>query len=75
MNKVKTMAELVEDLKRVAYKHAVGSNGAGKPKGWLERIMNRFGWYRQSEWYFIDMNRVNFGSWKNHLPEIKDLEK
>lgn len=77
MNKLKDMGQLVEELKRTAYKHAVGSKGTGKSKGFFERLMNRLGWYRQSEWYFIDLNRVNFGDWGYHLPpkEITDKEK
>ena len=58
-----------EDLKSMAFKTVVGSNGKGKNKGIFERLMNRFGWYRQSEWYLVDVNK--FMSWPHYnKPEI-----
>lgn len=47
-----------EDLKDIAHKVVVGSTGHGRVKGWFERLMNRFGWCRSSEWYLIDSSRL-----------------
>jgi hypothetical protein len=49
------------DLKAMARKVVIGSQDNGHPKRWYERAMNRFGWYRQSEWYLIDSSK--FMAW------------
>ena len=55
-----------DDLKDMAQKVVVGSTGTGKTKGFFERLMNRFGWYRSSEWYLIDSSKFILAT------EIKD---
>jgi hypothetical protein len=52
-------AELLtyDELKAMAQKVVVGSSGRGRIKGWFERLINRLGWYRQSEWYLIDSSK------------------
>jgi len=54
----------LDDLKKIASKVTVGSTGTGHKKRWFERLMNRFGWYRSSEWYLIDTSKV-FNGWPN----------
>ena len=49
----------LEDLKKIAYKTVVGSTGTGKKKNWFELFMNRFGWYRSSEWYILRTDQLN----------------
>ena len=48
----------IDDLKKVAFKQVVGTKTKGR-KGFFERFMNGIGWYRQSEWYLIDINKIN----------------
>jgi len=69
-------AELLtyDELKAMAQKVVVGSSGWGKKR--FERLMNRFGWYRQSESYFIDSSK--FMRWpiydrEFNFDSIKDL--
>lgn len=65
----------LEELKAAASKVVVGSTGKGKRKGGFERLMNRFGWYRSSEWYLIDTSKM-FNGWPNwKAPVIKDPPK
>jgi hypothetical protein len=62
----------LDDLKSMAAKIDVG-----KPKiphyqkSWFERLMNRSGWYRSSEWYLIDTSKMFNGwpNWKVHAPD------
>ena len=61
-----------DDLKAMAQKVVVGSTGTGHPKGWFERLMNRVGWYRSSEWYLIDSSR--FMNWKTFGREKENKE-
>jgi hypothetical protein len=49
----------IDDLKKMAFKTVVGSTGTGKKKGWFERLMNKFGWYRSSEWYILRTDQFN----------------
>jgi len=55
-----------DELKEMAQKIVVGSTGHGKVKGFFERLMNKLGWYRQSEWYLIDSSK--FMRWPNDRP-------
>ena len=48
----------MDDLKKIAYKTQIGSVVASKKKRWFERLMNHFGWYRSSEWYIIDTQKL-----------------
>lgn len=54
----------MEALKKLASKTVIGNMGSGKPKGYFERLMNRLGWYRKSEWYVIENSKLmrSFGS-------------
>jgi hypothetical protein len=63
-------AELLtyDELKAMAQKVVVGSSGRGKTKGWFERLMNKLGWYRQSEWYLIDASK--FMRWPTYEREF-----
>jgi hypothetical protein len=65
----------INDLKKAASKIVVGSTGTGKKKGMFERLMNRLGWYRSSEWYILNPQKFNL--WSSVLknpPEIKNKE-
>jgi len=51
----------LNDVKKVAAKIIVGSTGTRRKKSWFERLMNRLGWYRSSEWYLIDSSKFRMG--------------
>ena len=62
----------LEDLKKITPKITVGSTGTGKKKRWFEKLMNKLGWYRSSEWYMIDSSKFNYWNFlKDKKPEIK----
>ena len=61
----------LDDIKRAASKIVVGSKGTGKRKGWMERLMNRFGWYRSSEWYILRSDQfLNWPRLLDKKPEV-----
>lgn len=62
----------IEDLKKISFKHVFGSTGTGKKKSWFEKTMNKLGWYRQSEWFFVDMRKVS--GWPGYMPSIPKFE-
>lgn len=63
----------LDELKKAAAKIVVGSTSTGKPKTWFERVMNRWGWYRSSEWYIL--RESQFHLWPRYgRPPISDLK-
>lgn len=64
----------LEDLKKAASKIKVGSTGTGKKKGWFERLMNRWGWYRSSEWYILRTDQFTTWPYLNKEITIKPPE-
>jgi len=71
-NEAKINPLTIDDFKKMAFKTTVGSTGTGKKKRWFEKLMNKFGWYRSSEWYFIDTKNFSYWDyWKDKKPEVK----
>jgi len=60
-------------LKKLAYTMRVGGPQIPRlRKRWFERLMNRCGWYRQSEWYILRDSQFNQWSFLSARPTIDD---
>jgi hypothetical protein len=46
----------IDALKNIAYKMEVGKTEKYH-KGFFDRMMNKIGWYRKSEWYILDASK------------------
>lgn len=60
----------LEELKKAASKIKVGAPDTGKRKGWFERMMNRRGWYRSSEWYILRESQFNQYPFLDRRPKL-----
>lgn len=63
----------LEDLKKCALTHyKIPSLPKNRKIGWFEKLMNKFGWYKQCEMIIIDKAAFDYyPQYKPVLPEVK----